>query len=171
MEDLGDICSGKFSTQTQNAATSNILHIEPTQATSQDLLELCSGGFGLTEQTTEETKQTPQSKSLACNLNDESKQENQKCFQIISTQSSLNTEIKNLGCENEDRLISQLLDEEEMMQFKKKFDTPLKTGMEEQEIKSSQHVGRILYDSDDEEDVEIHKKKRKAKVVDSGVYW
>lgn len=163
IEELADICSGKFPSQTQACLNVEVpkICVEPSQPSTQDLMELCSGAFESTSK-----------KSLlhACENVDELKS-SQDVVNIKPKQfeEDMESEIKNLGCENEDRLISQLLDEEEMNKFKKKFETPLKTTQIEHENLTQRNVGRVLYDSmdEDEEDL-VNKRKRKVQVVYSG---
>lgn len=131
-----------FSSISQPSLNPNTQDETPT---TQDLLEICSGQFtGITQ------VEPPENSTQ-----DESTLEN--------TQSS---ELKALG--NEDMVISQLLDEEELENFKKKFESPVPVRTTNQvRVEEEEVTGGGVIDSDEEGDEDDNdvtvKRKRKLK--------
>ncbi|KAG5890226.1 hypothetical protein JTB14_028767 [Gonioctena quinquepunctata] len=135
-QDLLNICSGEFEDDSQAEFSSSAL------PTSQDLLDVCSGEFtGVSQVISEEDSQTRQGETLTFNSNQE---------------------VKNLGAE-EDMIISQLLDEEEMENFKKKFVSPLMTNTQRRIVEEFEEVAASggVIDSDDDCDEGLVEKKKK----------
>lgn len=132
--------------------------------TTQDLLNICSGEFsGITQVSETNLKHD----SLAMNNN----------LETITLKEKEN-ERKSLDIEH-DVIISQLLDEEEMEKFKKKFDSPdisnTQKRLEEADIHTSEvediHIRGILDSEDDDEDeMKIKRKKNKSKLTFSGEF-
>lgn len=113
--------------------------------TTQDLLEICSGRFtGITQIEPSEKYSTQDENTLG------------------NTQSS---ELKDLG--DEDMVISQLLDEEELENFKKKFESPVPVKTTNQVRVEEEVTGGGVIDSDEERDEDDDgvavKRKRKLK--------
>lgn len=122
---------------------------------TQDLRDICSGKFTCT---TEEP-----AKSISC----ENPTENDGAVSTEVNNEKSTEEVKFLDDEQDNNFISQLLDEEEMQQFKKKFDTPESEGS-----KNTSGLGRFLLESDEELDDEniVRKRKKKQKrLVFSGL--
>lgn len=163
------MCSGTFSSQSQELGntngskdvtkldTSNTMLVDSNDIvnkdtissqeapSTQDLLEICSGKFtGITQDTIKD--------QISENKEDDSVAKNED--QPNLTQILINDEIKSIDAE--DKLISELLNEEEMENFKRKFDLPT-------DIPSSAPFCRVIYDSSDEENNLPQQKKKKQK--------
>lgn len=125
--------------------------------TTQDLLNICSGEFTGTSQVSETTLETV----LKNNVETVTLNENGK-------------ETKSLDIDH-DVIISQLLDEEEMEKFKKKFDSPGISNTQKGLVENKSdfedvHVTGVLdSDDDDEEEMKIKRKKNKSKLTFSGM--
>lgn len=153
-QDFLNICSGGFdqtanTSETCDTGTSQEL---PNTAlpTTQDLLNVCSGGFSETS-----------SKEDALKSDIETHTFNQT------------NEVKNLDIDQD--IISQLIDEEEMEKFKRKFDFPYLTDTQKrivEEFEAREAASGGVLDSEDEEEVlRIKKKKKnKKKLMFSGYY-
>ncbi|GJQ76720.1 hypothetical protein Trydic_g15568 [Trypoxylus dichotomus] len=166
LKEVAELCSGVFPSQSQElngigniddtTKDPNSVSIEPSVVSSleppstQDLLEVCSGKFtGITQiEVSKQDKQDihiPMTNELTSN----------KLSQNLTEVLIQNNEIKNL--DDEDKLISEILNEEEMENFKRKFDSP---------SPSSVPFTRIIYDSSDEEsNLPIKMKNRRRKLV------
>ncbi|XP_017784255.1 PREDICTED: claspin isoform X2 [Nicrophorus vespilloides] len=150
IEELATICSGKFiATQTQQV-TEKATHIESTEtepivevASTQELMELCSGKFtGATQIVDGATK---------------IESSNEKPSTVETITLGVNKEIKNLGDDNEDKFISQLLDEEEMEQFKRKLNSPEKSQA------AKNYFNETEEENEEEDDDTLGKRKKKLK--------
>ncbi|KAK9729121.1 hypothetical protein QE152_g16063 [Popillia japonica] len=170
LSDVAELCSGVFPSQSQEleskAESSDLFTSMPSKnnetisenatlnldaPSTQDLLEICSGKFtGIT--------QTEASAKIGNNTEDqESSVNNDFISNSISNDNRTeiltnHTEIKNL--DGEDELISELLNDEEMENFKRRFESPTSVDS------SAVPVGRVIYDSSDEESPNKIKKKR-----------
>jgi hypothetical protein len=145
MEDLAQLCSGEFP-ETQNRESEEKLD-QTLLPNTQDLLNVCSGDFSVSNE-------------------DQSQTENREKT-VINIQANPEKEIKNLDDDN-DQIISQLLDEDELERFKKKFESPINATEPKNQI--SEDVEEVnatgLINSDDEnEGLEIKKKRRQKKLV------
>lgn len=107
--------------------------------TTQDLLNVCSGAFTGVSNTSDS----------------------------ISYEINPTKEIKSLG-DDQDQLISQLLDEEELENFKKKFTSPEKKSNILEDGEEVVAIGGFIDSDDEDENIEI-KKKKKKKLVFSGL--
>lgn len=166
IEDLEDICSGKFPSQSQSTVESSQLLGE--QATTQDLLNVCSGKFtGLTQLEKEELSKNTRNSPIEKDENIRLDSTNSETHVIyVGTQN----EIKSFNDDDmECKLITQLLDEEELEKFKKKFDSPITSNTQENEdLLVSINGTRIIFDSSDDETEVIKKSKQQKKVIISG---
>ncbi|XP_050294813.1 claspin-like isoform X2 [Anthonomus grandis grandis] len=135
------------SSSEQYKSTETLPSHEATSGTSeeppstQDLLAICSGEFtGVTQPEFASAESTKQ------------------LIDFTSTQSS---ELKCLG--QEDTIISQLLDEEELENFKKKFDSPVNAASQRNIFADSEEIkGGGIIDSDDDDDVDGATKIKKT---------
>ncbi|KAL1512938.1 hypothetical protein ABEB36_002437 [Hypothenemus hampei] len=109
--------------------------------TTQDLLGICSGQFtGITQVESIDDVSSKQMNTLG------------------STQC---TEFKSL--DGDDMVISQLLDEEELENFKKKFESPIANVSQSEKLEAKEIIGGEVIDSDDENNVQQHKCKKTKK--------
>ncbi|XP_066138261.1 claspin-like [Euwallacea fornicatus] len=130
--------------QTQNSTQiskeSTNIEVESTYEdtpTTQDLLGICSGQF------TGITQPEP----------------------TTSFEESQNDEVKSLDVE--EMVISQLLNEEELERFKKKFESPItedRLAVEDNQIGTTEMVGGGVIDSDDEEECKRRKGKNQKRI-------
>nr|CAI5869677.1 unnamed protein product [Callosobruchus analis] len=150
-QDLLGICSGSFTGASKvcddSATNGDRNEKEITcseQPTTQDILDICSGAF------------TGVSKVDTSNLSDHSPPNKAK------------EEIKCLDPE-QDIIISQLLDEEEMEKFKKKFDSPIYTNTQRRIVEDFERevTGGGVIDSDEDEELDFKNKKirRQKKIM------
>ncbi|KAI4467903.1 claspin [Holotrichia oblita] len=171
LSEVAELCSGVFPSQSQeleNTAESesisksmpvknNEISNENTTLnldvpSTQDLLEICSGKFtGITQpEACIEIKNNTKDGERSANSDFTSISTlNQKLTEI----STNHTEIKNL--DTEDKLITELLNDEEMENFKRRFESPTDADT------STVPFGRVIYDSSDEETSNKMKKKKR----------
>ncbi|KAF5304887.1 hypothetical protein FQR65_LT00771 [Abscondita terminalis] len=129
-QELISICSGDFSI-THNEESEIFKNSEPC---TQDLISICSGSFaGLTN--------------------------NQVDLDVLETINESNDVSENKLINNsqskyldEDRIISQLLDEDEMERFKKKFESPITNNSVNNSNSEVKGGGRLVFDSSDDEE-------------------
>lgn len=148
-ERLVELCSGKFSL-TGEAVEKRTS--DPTPST-QDLLNVCSGEFtGITQNKSEEN---------AGKITENA---------IDTYHLNANKEVKNLD-EDQDLIISQLIDEEEMEKFKKRFESPLMSHTQRRILEEFEEAvaGGGVIDSDDDNDTLGVKKKNKKRIMFSGI--
>ncbi|VEN59666.1 unnamed protein product [Callosobruchus maculatus] len=149
-QDLLGICSGSF-TGASNICDNSAINGEPNdetitcsdQPTTQDILDICSGAF------------TGVSQVDTSNLSEHSPPRKAK------------EEIKSLDPE-QDIIISQLLDEEEMEKFKRKFDSPIYTNTQKRIVEDFERevTGGGVIDSDEDEELDFkNKKSRRQKKI------
>ncbi|KAJ8972250.1 hypothetical protein NQ314_000268 [Rhamnusium bicolor] len=140
---LAELCSGTFPS-TLEVGKANLSDDEPPS--TQDLLNICSGTFtGVTQiECTKEPEAVPLCTTETYTFN-------------------TNNEMKSLDAD-QDMIISQLIDEEEMEKFKRKFDSPLLSNTQRRIVEEFEEVvgsGGVI-DSDDEDEIlEVKKKKQK----------
>lgn len=145
--------------QNENELSENSQAVSSSMPTTQDLLNICSGEFSGISQISEPLLKHD---SIAPNNN----------LETITLKEKEN-ERKSLDIEH-DVIISQLLDEDEMENFKKKFDSPgtsntQKTPDDNKLELEDIHVTGVLDSDDDEEDeMKIKRKKNKSKLTFSG---
>lgn len=148
------MCSGKFpETQKCFSEEKSSILAEELPPTTQELLNVCSGDFV--------TMAEPASSTVPQTLPSTSEK------LVINTQSNAEKEIKSLD-EDQDLIISQLLDEDELERFKKKFESPVNLIVRKNQIfEDIEEVNATgLINSDDEnEGLEIKTRKRKKKLV------
>lgn len=141
-ECLVQLCSGKFPS-TEEVIERRTSDQNPS---TQDLLNVCSGEFtGVTQNGPENCVDT---------------------FQF-----STNKEVKNLD-EDQDLIISQLIDEAEMEKFKKRFESPLIPNTQRRIVEEFEEVvaGGGVIDSDDDTDTVEVKKRNKKRLMFSGIW-
>ncbi|EFA06121.1 hypothetical protein TcasGA2_TC008964 [Tribolium castaneum] len=144
IDELAELCSGKFP-ETQNC----VEKVEELPPTTQELLNVCSGDFVTMTESGDTVSQFA------------------KPSDKLTVHTSADKEIKNLD-EDQDQIISQLLDEDELERFKKKFESPVNpTVRKTQLLEDIEEVNATgLINSDDENDgLEVKKKKRQKKLV------
>lgn len=129
-----------------------------------DILNLCSGNFTGTIGTSISCEE----KEISAHLNNEE-----------TLQSNENNTRKSLDLDH-DVIISQLLDEDEMEQFKKKFDSPGTSNTEKEnsqlteELEEEVTVSGVIYSDDDDDDgdevngMTVKRRKNKSKLAFSG---
>uniref|UniRef100_A0A1Y1KHU8 Claspin n=1 Tax=Photinus pyralis TaxID=7054 RepID=A0A1Y1KHU8_PHOPY len=146
LDDIAELCSGKF------PSTNDTTVVELPQPTTQDLLEICSGSFtGLTN-----SKLNNQCDSIEQCKKLESPVEEPDTVDLPNQDSS-NPDAESRYLD-EDRIISQLLNEEELAQFKKKFESPVA----DQGSVDIQGGGKLVFDSSDDEFSESNPKVTKT---------
>ncbi|RZC32724.1 claspin -like [Asbolus verrucosus] len=150
IEDLAEvICSGKFP-QTQDYVSEDKAS-EDLVPTTQDLLNVCSGDFSSVPESSSNQTQDQGSEKV-----------------IINIQANPEQEIKSLD-EDYSQIISQLLDEDELERFKKKFESPVPSATQrnynlDEETEEVNATG-LLNSDDENEGLEIKKRKRQKKLV------
>lgn len=163
MSEVAALCSGKFETQNQNvkedseksevhnATTNAEVLVEDQSPSTQCLKDICSGKF-----TAEESLNNTNSQELG-----------EKEAAALSNHDISNYEDGKFFSDDGDKqFISQLLDEEELQRFKKKFDSPVPTDLRKDNISDT---GSML-DDDDVEEIQVAKKRHSRKLVFSGKY-
>ncbi|KAK5647608.1 hypothetical protein RI129_002500 [Pyrocoelia pectoralis] len=141
LDDIAELCSGKF-------PSSNNSYVQKTELTTQDLLSICSGEFsGITNKKLGDHSDiditSEKQESLVSSAIDE----------YTNLPTKIHTESRYL---DEDKIISQLLNEEELEQFKKKFESPDETNLD------IQGGGKLVFDSSDDEFSESNPKITKT---------
>ncbi|XP_065168149.1 claspin-like [Atheta coriaria] len=166
-QNLEELCSGAFPTQ---PTTINDTDAQP-DASTQDMLELCSGNFGFTQE------ETPQLKSKTPD-----KQEVPKTVQEDLTEKENVVEIEKNTAEelpiddDENDLISQLIDEDELATFKKKFESPLQSAYSAPDA-DERIAQKIAFNaineadsednSDEDDEINMTVKRKKNTIMDS----
>lgn len=123
---------------------------------TQDLLNICSGKFTGTTQLNENSVEKESSATENDGNTHETSQFDKRKISDI-----------------DDVIISQLLDEEEMEKFKKKFDSPIFSDSQKEVEEDNRAVDEVIVsgilDSDDEdEEMKIIRRKNKTKLTFSG---
>lgn len=167
-DNLELLCSGKFpDTQDMSLKTNDEDNTEATNSSlnltqnigTQDLLDICSGKFTLSENdVTRDLQQTKSNNNIS--TEDFESVNVQKLDKSIESNPNLE--------ENESNLISQLLDEEEMERFKKKFESPITSVTQKSKIleeKEIFHGGGVIDSDDDETEGLKIKKKNRVKIT------
>lgn len=149
-DSLADLCSGQFPTTVPQVE----INSTATTTTTQDLIDICSGTFTGLQQST-------------------------KPIDRINSDDANRKEFKSLD-HDQDLMISQLLiDEEELMKFKKKFESPVLLKSDDLSQFDKDEVGEIkgtgvIVDTDDETTnplIELRRTKKKTRKLDfSGWY-
>lgn len=174
---MADVCSGEFpniqsgtenqenekskdsvpneNTELPRYDYSEIDQFPSTNPSSQDLLDICSGKFTGTDEGISEKGST-----------------NEKNVHISPTDELIKRKSSDL---EHDVIISQLLDEEEMENFKKKFDTPVQSNLSREMsegVEESRATGVIDSDNDEDGDeIQLKRKKNKSKLRFSGIIF
>ncbi|XP_018573516.1 claspin-like [Anoplophora glabripennis] len=144
-ERLVDLCSGKFPSTAELVEN----RLGDQTPSTQDLLNICSGEFtGITQNGSSE------------------KQDNVTETPADMYSFNTNKEVKSLD-EDQDLIISQLIDEEEMEKFKKKFESPLISNTQRRIVEEFEEAltGGGVIDSDDDTDTVGVKKKNKKRIM------
>ncbi|KAF2898057.1 hypothetical protein ILUMI_08118 [Ignelater luminosus] len=180
MEEIAKLCSGKFPSSTQDIS-SQVLQSDIVESlATQDVLSICSGSFpdGTQESQDNSKSHSDDQKDEKTNDNvfqhEEKSQEKSVVGESVVQEESpleihskINNETKYL---DDDKLISQLLDEEELESFKKKFESPVAATsnftfeINEDEVDEVVGGGRLVSDSsDDEDNIQTVDKKSKTR--------
>lgn len=149
--------SGSFSEPQKIVEPDPETQADDNMPSTQDLKDICSGRFTATSSTNISNEISVQ--------NDTSLNQQSSVTSPVSKIITYDEEIKATD-DQDDQFISQLLDEEELERFKKKFDSPVINP----EIDTYKQIPQDD-DSDDEEIDEINpirRRKRQRKLVFSG---
>lgn len=179
MEELAnEICSGEFpSTICSETATykndqsnfikpsfNNVNSTQQSQPSTQDVLDICSGNFTCTTQTNSSNNEDSNESNAMCVEKSES---SSKIINSLEAESLINKKIQTLEAldDDDDKIISQLLDEEEMENFKKKFESPVNL-VEKNDIPPRSPIcSRITFDTTDEDDEDDEKTRQNLKLL------
>lgn len=178
MEEIAKLCSGTFSSPSQDISSQVLQSDQVGSLATQDVLSICSGSFpDVTQDNSKSNSDDQKNEKTNGNAFQHVDKNQEKSIQEDSNvqkelpleiHSEIHNETKYL---DDDKLISQLLDEEELESFKKKFESPvaatsnLTSEINEDEVDEIVGGGRLVSDSSDDEGNigTIEKKSRKRK--------
>ncbi|KAL3288108.1 hypothetical protein HHI36_002558 [Cryptolaemus montrouzieri] len=177
-QEISDKCMQKENTQENTPVSlANESSSQPNGISTQDVLEICSGSFPCTSKSVSSPEiSTQQLKEIfgdeSNNVNKSNRDFNtQDLADICSGQFTgispavKQNEKETVLDEKDEHLISQLIDEEELERFKKRFESPLASNTQKtinfELAEEVQGTGGVIDSDDEDNELKLKKKKRK----------